>query len=71
MLTVDGATVAEVLADARSRLGPGFAEVLDHSAVWLNGEPVEGSGPLLMSVPVSVKLIQPLEQMLNSVYSTP
>ncbi len=45
-LTVDGATVAEVLADARSRLGPGFGEVLDHSAVWLNGEPAEGAAPV-------------------------
>lgn len=45
-LVVDGATVAEVLAGARGRLGPGFAEVLDHSAVWLNGEPAEPTAPV-------------------------
>lgn len=37
---VPGTTVAEVLSAARARYGPAFAEVLDHSRVWLNGEPV-------------------------------
>jgi molybdopterin converting factor small subunit len=36
---VPGATVEEVLAAARDRFGPGFVDVLEHSAVWLNGEP--------------------------------
>lgn len=36
----EGATVAEVLAVARSRHGVRFAEVLAASRVWLNGEPV-------------------------------
>ena len=36
-----GATVAEVLAAARERYGPAFADVLDTSRVWLNGEPAE------------------------------
>ena len=40
-LDLDGSTVAEVLAEARRRFGAGFAEVLDHSAVWLNGEPAD------------------------------
>jgi len=33
--------VGEVLDWASSRFGPGFVEVLEHSAVWLNGEPVD------------------------------
>jgi molybdopterin converting factor small subunit len=36
---LDGETVAEVLAAARRRFGPGFAEVLAGSKVWRNGEP--------------------------------
>lgn len=36
---VAGSTVAEVLGAARSRYGSAFAAVLDHSAVWRNGEP--------------------------------
>lgn len=40
-LQVSGATVGEVLADARARFGPDFAEVLDHSAVWVNGDPAD------------------------------
>ncbi len=34
-------SVGEVLDWASSRFGPGFVEVLEHSAVWLNGEPVD------------------------------
>jgi molybdopterin converting factor small subunit len=34
-------SVGEVLDWARTTLGPGFAEVLDHSAVWLNGQPAD------------------------------
>ena len=36
---LDGATVAEVLAGARSRYGAAFAAVLERSKVWVNGEP--------------------------------
>ena len=36
---VDGATVAEVLEAAVARYGTGFAEVLNSSRVWCNGEP--------------------------------
>ncbi|HEX5615977.1 MAG TPA: MoaD/ThiS family protein [Acidimicrobiia bacterium] len=36
-------TLAEVLASARVRFGPGFVAVLETSRVWLNGdEPVAG-----------------------------
>lgn len=34
-----GATVGEVLAEARKRYGAAFEAVLDNSRVWLNGEP--------------------------------
>lgn len=40
---LDGATVGEVLAEARSRFGGGFAAVLDNSKVWLNGEPASAT----------------------------
>lgn len=36
---VTGATVGEVLADARVRHGTLFADVVASSRVWLNGEP--------------------------------
>jgi len=36
-----GATVGAVLDAARARYGAAFAELLDHCAVWCNGEPCE------------------------------
>jgi molybdopterin synthase sulfur carrier subunit len=36
---VAGATVDEVLGEARQRYGAGFAAVLDTAKVWINGEP--------------------------------
>jgi len=36
-----GATVGAVLDAARVRYGAAFAELLDHCAVWCNGEPCE------------------------------
>jgi molybdopterin synthase sulfur carrier subunit len=41
--TVPGATVDEVLAEAIGRYGPAFAEVVDSSRIWCNGEPADGS----------------------------
>ena len=38
---VPGATVGEVLDEARRRYGPGFAAVLSRCRVWVNGEPAE------------------------------
>lgn len=35
---VPGDRVADVLAEAARRYGPGFAEVVAVSSVWLNGE---------------------------------
>ena len=36
---VPGASVAAVLDAAKERYGGGFAELLEHCAVWCNGEP--------------------------------
>jgi molybdopterin converting factor small subunit len=36
-----GATVGAVLEAARERYGAAFTELLDHCAVWCNGEPCE------------------------------
>lgn len=36
---VPGATVGDVLAAARQRFGPGFADVLVTCKVWVNGDP--------------------------------
>jgi molybdopterin converting factor small subunit len=36
-----GATLADVLEQAKRRYGTGFAEVLAQSRVWVNGEPAE------------------------------
>ncbi len=44
--TVEGATVAAVLAEARRRYGDGFAEILDGCGVWVNGEPAHGDLPV-------------------------
>lgn len=39
---VPGATVDEVLAQARRQFGADFATGMAHSKIWLNGEPAEG-----------------------------
>lgn len=39
---LDGATVRDVLDEAKRRFGDPFGEVLASSNVWLNGSPVEG-----------------------------
>jgi sulfur-carrier protein len=36
-----GGTVGDVLDSARERYGSSFAELLDHCAIWCNGEPCE------------------------------
>ena len=43
---IDGATVGEVLDEARRRYGEGFAAVLDRSRVWRNGEPAAAGEPV-------------------------
>jgi MoaD family protein len=44
---VDGATVAEVLDQARTTFGPDFARLVAESRVWLNGKAAEGSEPVV------------------------
>ena len=43
---VPGATVGDVLDAARTRYGTGFSELLDHCAVWCNGEPCAPDRPV-------------------------
>jgi sulfur-carrier protein len=46
--TVDAATLGELLAVARDRYGPEFADVLEASRVWINGdEPAVGESTAL------------------------
>ena len=42
----DGATVGDVLNQARSRFGEHFAAVLASSRVWCNGEPATDDVPV-------------------------
>lgn len=42
----DGASVADVLADAIRQFGQGFADVVALSKVWVNGEEVPMSHPV-------------------------
>jgi molybdopterin converting factor small subunit len=51
---VPGDTVAAVLEEAVRRYGEAFAEVLDTSRVWLNGEPAEGPEPVAGADEVAV-----------------
>ncbi|MDH4143550.1 MAG: MoaD/ThiS family protein [Acidimicrobiia bacterium] len=44
--TFSGDRVGDVLAAARQRYGPGFAEVLAGCKVWCNGEPASDDDPL-------------------------
>lgn len=43
---MSGATVSEVLDEAVLRYGPEFAEILDGSVVWLNGDPASPDDPV-------------------------
>lgn len=40
---IPGATVGDVLAEARARFGPEFGAVLDRCRVWRNGNPAEAA----------------------------
>jgi molybdopterin converting factor small subunit len=51
---VPGDTVAEILASATERYGDGFAAVLPSCAVWVNGEPAEGTDAVAASDEVAV-----------------
>ncbi len=43
---VPGMTVAAVLDEARARYGSAFSDLLEHCAIWLNGEPCEPHAPV-------------------------
>ena len=51
---VPGDTVAEILTSATERYGEDFAAVLPSCAVWVNGEPADGSDPVAASDEVAV-----------------
>jgi molybdopterin converting factor small subunit len=49
-----GSTVADVLDAARARYGAPFADLLEHCAVWCNGEPCEPDHPVTEGDEVAV-----------------
>lgn len=51
---VEGATIAEVLAEAQRRYGVDFADILRTSKVWLNGEESDVSSPVRDSDEIAV-----------------
>lgn len=51
---VDGATVDEVLAQARARYGDAFTALLASCRVWVNGEPAAGADPVAAGDEVAV-----------------
>jgi molybdopterin synthase sulfur carrier subunit len=51
---VDGATVADVLAEAGVRFGEPFLAVLAQCQVWLNGEPADGEAAVSPADEVAV-----------------
>lgn len=51
---MSAATLTDLLDQARSRFGEGFAAVLDRSRVWVNGEPSDPSTPLSAGDEVAV-----------------
>lgn len=52
--TIEGATVADVLATAKRQFGPRFETVLESCTVWLNGEECEPDAPVADSDEVAV-----------------
>ena len=49
-----GATVAEVLMNARARYGSGFEAVLERCRIWVDGEPAAESTPVTAASEVAV-----------------
>ena len=43
---VPGRTVGDVLDAARARYGAAFSQLLEHCAIWCNGEPCEPDQPV-------------------------
>lgn len=50
----DAETVASVMAQARQRYGEHFGEVLEHSRIWVNGEPADPETDLTAGDEVAV-----------------
>jgi len=51
---IEGATVGDVIAAARSKFGADFGAVVDGSKVWLNGSPAETADAVGASDEVAV-----------------
>jgi MoaD family protein len=51
---MSGATVSEVLDEARARFGDDFTKVLAASRVWLNGQPADEDSPVSATDEVAV-----------------
>jgi sulfur-carrier protein len=49
-----GRTVGEVLDAARERYGAAFTDLLDHCAIWCNGDPCEVDLPVTDADEVAV-----------------
>lgn len=45
-VAIDAPNVSALCAAARDRFGTTFADVLDASALWVNGEPLSGDPPI-------------------------
>ncbi len=53
-IEITASTVGGVLAEARSRFGDPFVEVLETAKIWLDGEPADPSDPVDPSSEVAV-----------------
>jgi sulfur-carrier protein len=51
---VPGGTVAAVLDGARTRYGAAFSDLLEHCAIWCNGEPCDPDHPVTDTDEVAV-----------------
>ncbi len=45
-VTLPGETVSAIIAAAEERFGEAFSEVVAHSNIWVNGEPVDPDTPV-------------------------
>lgn len=58
-LEIDGDTVSAVIDNAKEKFGAEFSQVLEHSKIWLNGEPttlddtVDATSEIAILPPVS------------------
>ncbi len=52
--SIDAASLTELCDAACERFGPAFEAVLRASALWVNGEPVDGDAPIVERDEVAV-----------------